>query len=76
VRRSSPIRVTPPFSRKTPADTMAAILHENPSQLSSMAHGISDDLDVVVYQCLSKSLNDRFQSAADLQQALNEVAIT
>jgi serine/threonine protein kinase len=67
---------TPPFSRKTPADTMAAILLENPSQLSSLVHGISADLDAVVYQCLSKSLNDRFQSAADLQQALNEVAKT
>jgi serine/threonine protein kinase len=65
-----------PFCRKTPADTMAAILHEDPPQLSGLKHGISDDLDAVVYQCLSKSLNDRFQSASDLRQALCGVAIT
>ena len=67
---------TPPFCRKTPADTMAAILHEDPPQLSSLEHGISNDLDAVIYQCLRKSLNDRFQSAADLRQALCEVART
>jgi serine/threonine protein kinase len=67
---------TPPFSRKTPVDTMAAILHEDPPQLSSLEHGISDDLDAIVYQCLTKSLNDRFQSASDLQHALKEVVTT
>ena len=67
---------TSPFCRKTPADTMAAILHENPPPLSSLEHGISDDLDAVVDQCLSKSLNDRLQSASDLLQALRGVAVT
>ena len=65
-----------PFCRKTPADTMAAILHENPPPLSGLEGGISDDLDAVVYQCLSKSLNDRFQSASDLRQSLHEVTRT
>ena len=63
-----------PFCRRTPADTMAAILHENPPQLSSLEHGNFDDLNAVVYQCLSKTLSDRFQSASDLRQALCGVA--
>jgi len=61
---------TSPFCRKTPADTMAAILHEDPPHLSSLVHGISDDLDAVVDQCLNETLSDRFQSASDLLQAL------
>jgi len=45
-----------------------------PSELSSEKHEVSDDLVAVVLRCLSKTLNDRFQSASELRQALRRVA--
>ena len=54
----------PPFSRETAADTMAAILKEDPPELAST--GISPALSRIVSRCLEKYREKRFQSARDL----------
>lgn len=64
----------PPFEGKTPLK----ILHAHatnpvtpPSQINSM---VPPDLEQVVLTCLAKDPVDRYQSAADLQAALDQVA--
>jgi serine/threonine protein kinase/DNA-binding beta-propeller fold protein YncE len=54
------------FSRDTAAETMAAILKEDPQELSEMNRNISPALDRIVRHCLEKNPDQRFQSARDL----------
>jgi Tol biopolymer transport system component/tRNA A-37 threonylcarbamoyl transferase component Bud32 len=63
------------FARDTPADTMTAILSEDPPELTRLAapHG----LDRIVRHCLEKLPDQRFQSARDLAfdlEALSETS--
>jgi serine/threonine protein kinase len=51
-----------PFRSTSPADTMSAILREEPPELS----GVPPGLDRVVRHCLEKAPEQRFQSARDL----------
>jgi len=53
-----------PFARATAADTMAAILKEDPPELT--IPGIPAALWRIVSRCLEKSRETRFQSARDL----------
>jgi TolB-like protein/Tfp pilus assembly protein PilF len=62
-----------PFSRSNPAQTLAAILKEDPTDLSESANGIPPELDHIVMRCLEKNMERRFQSAHDLAFALQEV---
>jgi eukaryotic-like serine/threonine-protein kinase len=54
------------FARATPADTLSAILTEEPSQLVRLDAQIAPGLDRIVRHCLEKSPDQRFQSARDL----------
>ena len=54
------------FSRDTAAETMTAILKEDPPELTEMNRNISPALDRIVRHCLEKSPDQRFQSARDL----------
>ncbi len=54
------------FSRSTPAETMTAILRENPPELAGTGKQIPAELDRVIQHCLEKSPAERFQSARDL----------
>jgi serine/threonine protein kinase/tetratricopeptide (TPR) repeat protein len=56
-----------PFRRDTPAETMTAILHDEPPPLPS---GVPHGLDRALRRCLEKSPDDRFQSARDLAHDL------
>ena len=56
----------PPFRRETTADTMSAILHQEPPEISRTNSGISLTLDSLIRHCLEKSPGERFQSARDL----------
>jgi Tol biopolymer transport system component/tRNA A-37 threonylcarbamoyl transferase component Bud32 len=55
----------PPFRRATLADTLSAILHEEPRDLAEIAP-VAPALARVVQHCLEKDADDRFQSARDL----------
>jgi serine/threonine protein kinase len=54
------------FHRDTPADTMSAILREDPPDLSSTNRLIAPALDRIVHHCLEKDPEARFHSAHDL----------
>jgi serine/threonine protein kinase/Tol biopolymer transport system component len=54
------------FQGDTPADTMSAILKEEPAELSETARHVSPALERMVRHCLEKNPAQRFQSAGDL----------
>jgi Tol biopolymer transport system component len=58
------------FRRETPAETMTAILREDPPPLTVAARPVPPALDRIVRRCLEKNSAARFQSALDLAFAL------
>ena len=58
------------FQKPTSADTMSAILNENPQRISQVTADIPPALQRVVHRCLEKNPEQRFQSASDLVFAL------
>ena len=58
------------FERPTSADTMSAILNEEPTPISEIAPETPVALQRVVLRCLEKNPEQRFQSASDLAFAL------
>jgi len=64
------------FRRDTSAETMTAILKEDPPELSNSALQVSPALDRIVHRCLEKSPELRFQSAKDLAFALEGISGT
>jgi len=64
------------FRRDTPAETMTAVLKEDPPELSDPGHQVSPALDRIVRRCLEKNPEQRFQSARDLSFALSALSGT
>jgi Tol biopolymer transport system component len=64
----------PAFVRDTAADTMSAILKEDPAPLSDAGYAVPPALQQIVHHCLEKNPAERFQSARDL--AFNVEAVT
>jgi TolB-like protein/Flp pilus assembly protein TadD len=62
------------FKRATAADTMAAIMLQEPPELMGSARNISPALDRVVKHCLEKDRANRFQTARDVAFALSEAS--
>jgi len=62
------------FRRDTAADTMSAILREDPPELSSAHRAISPALERIVRHCLEKNPGERFQSARDLAFHLEAIS--
>ena len=62
-----------PFEGDTTVETMAAILKEEPPQLSSTGATLPSDLERTIHRCLEKSPDARFQSAADLSFGLRSI---
>jgi serine/threonine protein kinase/tetratricopeptide (TPR) repeat protein len=59
-----------PFQRRTPAETLAAILREPPRlDEASMPEGVRQ----IILRCLQKNRSDRFEAASDLAFALELV---
>jgi len=54
------------FRGNTSADTISAILKEDPPELSATGREVSPTLDRIVRHCLEKNPEERFQSARDL----------
>ena len=63
-----------PFQRGSSVETMSAILHEDPEQLSREGHVISPGLQRVVLHCLEKKPADRFQSTQDVAFAVQALS--
>ncbi len=63
-----------PFKRDSAADTMAAILNEEPPALSESGRGIPLALEQIIKHCLEKSTAQRFQSARDVVFALETLS--
>src|ERR1700690_844416 len=66
------------FRRETAAETMTAILKEDPPEFSEMelAHPVSPGLERIVRRCLEKNPEQRFQSAKDLAFGLEALSGT
>jgi WD40 repeat protein/predicted Ser/Thr protein kinase len=62
------------FRRDSSAETMTAILNEQPPDLMSMRTDISPALDRIVQHCLEKNPIERFQSARDVAFALDSLS--
>src|SRR5450755_4322826 len=54
------------FHGDTPADTMSAILKEEPAELSETNRNVSPALERIVHHCLEKNPESRFHSASDI----------
>src|SRR5713226_8556757 len=64
------------FRRDTPAETMTAVLKEDPPELSDPGRPLSSALERIVRRCLEKNPEQRFQSARDLSFALSALSGT
>jgi serine/threonine protein kinase len=62
------------FQRPTSADTMSAILNDDPPGISQVTLNIPPALQRVSHRCLEKNPEQRFQSASDLAFALDALS--
>jgi Tol biopolymer transport system component len=62
-----------PFGGDTPAETLTAILRDDPPELSVPGSPIPSALDRIVRRCLEKRPDERFQSAHDVALTLEAV---
>lgn len=62
------------FGRDSAADTLSAILNEDPPEIASHVRGVTPALDAIIRRCLEKQPTDRFHSAHDLAFALQAVS--
>lgn len=58
------------FRRATPAESLVAVLHDEPTPPSALTTELPSGIDRVVMRCLEKEPGERFQSAADVAFAL------
>ena len=63
------------YRRETDFETMAAIVNEGPPRPSTIRSDIPRELDEMTLKLLAKSPADRYQSAAELQEAIEEIAV-
>ena len=64
------------FQHETMAETMSAILKEEPPEMTQSNPNISPSLDRIVRRCLEKKPERRFQSTSDLGFALEALSTT
>lgn len=62
------------FRRDTAAETMTAVLKDDPPELAMSEHAVTPALDRIMKRCLEKSPEQRFQSAKDLAFALEALS--
>jgi serine/threonine protein kinase/Tol biopolymer transport system component len=62
------------FQKATSAETMTAILNEDPPAISQSAPGVTPGLQKTVHRCLEKAPEKRFQHASDLGFALEAIS--
>ena len=61
------------FQGDSKVSTLSAILREDPKPASQMVEGLPHELERIIGRCLRKSPERRFQTAADLKVALEEL---
>jgi hypothetical protein len=59
-----------PFRRETHAETMTAILKEEPTELTSLSGDVPPALSTIIRRCMEKRPGERFHSAHDLAFSL------
>lgn len=64
----------PPFARATRAETLSAVLRDDPPPLPPVTGDAGPALARIIARCLAKRPEDRFQSAHDLALALEAVS--
>jgi eukaryotic-like serine/threonine-protein kinase len=64
------------FRRDTAAETMTAVMKDDPPELSDPGRMVSSALERIVRRCLEKNPEQRFQSARDLSFALSALSGT
>jgi len=64
------------FARKTAAESISAILNEDPVELAGSGKQVPPDFDRIIAHCVEKKPEDRFQSARDLAFALRTISST
>jgi Tol biopolymer transport system component len=62
------------FQRESSAETMTAILRDDPPEFSDPGHRVPPGVERIVRRCLEKAPEQRFQSARDLSFALEAVS--
>ncbi len=62
------------FHGDSTADTMSAILHEDPPELSESNPNVSPGVDRIIRHCLEKNPEERFQSARDVAFDLQTIS--
>ena len=62
------------FQRQTPAESMTAILKEDPPSLFESSRGVSPGLERLVQRCLEKRAEDRPRTCHDLGIALDAIS--
>jgi eukaryotic-like serine/threonine-protein kinase len=62
------------FQKSTEADTISAILNEEPPPISKLAPEVPAGLEKLVQRCLEKNPEQRFRSASDLAFALEALS--
>jgi serine/threonine protein kinase len=62
------------FQKEATADTISAILREDPPELSGTNKNVDPGLERVVHRCLEKNREQRFHSASDLAFALESLS--
>ena len=62
------------FDGQTPADTLAALLTQDPPEISDIARPVPRPLERVVRRCLERNPEERFQSARDVAFGLEAVS--
>ena len=64
------------FKRNTGAETMTAILHDDPQDFSSKIGAVPPAMERIVRHCMEKQPKQRFQSARDIAFDLESVSAT
>jgi len=62
-----------PFARATMAETMAAILRDEPAALAQTGKEVPEGMERVIRHCLEKRADERFQSAHELALDLKAI---
>jgi serine/threonine protein kinase len=62
------------FMRRTAGETIAAVLIDSPSELTTLVGDLPPELDSVIQRCLKRDREERFQTSRDLAAALKAIS--